>query len=304
MERSDYSELYKTLEGICGKENVMADEPMNAHTTFKVGGPAALYVIPSNEEMLSRIIKACRTAESGYYVIGNGSNLLVNDDGFDGVIIEIGRPMSDIRVSDTVITAQAGASLAMIAAKARDESLTGLEFASGIPGNLGGACIMNAGAYDGQMKDVLASVSLMDCDGSIHEETAEDIKLSYRYSNIPERDMIVVSAVLKLSKGDRDEITAKMKELNSRRAEKQPLEYPSAGSTFKRPEGYFAGKLIQDSGMRGYCVGGAQVSEKHAGFVINRGGATAADIWQLTEDVIRTVKDKTGVTLEREIKVL
>ena len=304
MGHSDYSELYKVLEGICGKERVLTGEPMSAHTTFKVGGPAALYVIPANEEMLSRTVKTCRAVGVRYYVIGNGSNLLVNDDGFDGVIIEIGRQMSDILVSDTVITAQAGASLAMIAAKARDEGLTGFEFASGIPGNLGGACIMNAGAYDGQMKDVLVSVRLMDCDGSINEETAEDIKLSYRYSNIPERSMIVVSAVLKLSKGDRDEITAKMKELNSRRAEKQPLEYPSAGSTFKRPEGYFAGKLIQDSGMQGYSVGGAQVSEKHAGFVINRGGAPAADIWQLTEDVIRTVKDKTGVTLEREIKVL
>ena len=304
MERSDYSELYKALENICGKENVMADEPMSTHTTFKVGGPAALYVIPANEGMLSQTVKACRAAGVRYYVIGNGSNLLVNDAGFDGVIIEIGRQMGDILVSDTVITAQAGASLAMIAAKARDECLTGFEFASGIPGNLGGACIMNAGAYDGQMKDVLVSVRLMDRDGSIHEETAEDIKLSYRYSNIPERDMIVVSAVLKFSKGNKDEITAKMRELNSRRAEKQPLEYPSAGSTFKRPEGYFAGKLIQDSGMQGYSVGGAQVSEKHAGFVINRGGATAADIWQLTENVIRTVKDKTGVTLEREIKVL
>ena len=304
MERSDYSELYKAIEDICGKENVMVDEPMSTHTTFKVGGPAALYVIPANEEMLSQTVKACGAAGVRYYVIGNGSNLLVNDDGFDGVIIEIGRQMNDILVSDTVITAQAGASLAMIAAKARDECLTGFEFASGIPGNLGGACIMNAGAYDGQMKDVLVSVRLMDCDGSIHEETAEDIKLSYRYSNIPERDMIVVSAVLKFSKGNKDEITAKMRELNSRRAEKQPLEYPSAGSTFKRPEGYFAGKLIQDSEMQGYSVGGAQVSEKHAGFVINRGGATAADIWQLTENVIRTVKDKTGVTLEREIKVL
>lgn len=304
MEHSDYSELKKTLCDICREEQVLCNEPMSSHTTFRVGGPAALYVIPSNEEMLSQTVKACKAADIRYYVIGNGSNLLVNDDGFDGVIIEIGKKMSSILIEGETVTAQAGASLAMIAAKARDEGLSGFEFASGIPGNLGGACIMNAGAYDGQMKDVLVSVRLMDQNGIFHEEDAEDIGLSYRYSNIPERDLIVISAVLKLRNGEKDEITEKMKELNARRADKQPLEYPSAGSTFKRPEGYFAGKLIQDSGMQGYSVGGAQVSEKHAGFVINKGGATAADIHQLTEDVIKAVKDRFGVTLEREIKVL
>lgn len=299
-----YKELKSKLCGICAEERVLTDEPMSGHTTFRVGGPAALYVIPENEDELAAVVRTCTGAGARYYVIGNGSNLLVRDEGFDGVIIEIGRQMSGIEIDGDVITAQAGASLAVIASAARDASLSGLEFASGIPGNLGGACVMNAGAYDGQMKDVLVSVRLMDKYGRFHDESAEDIKLDYRYSNIPERELTVVSAVMKLQSGNKEEISAKMKELNSRRAQKQPLEYPSAGSTFKRPAGYFAGKLIQDAGMQGYSVGGAQVSEKHAGFVINKTGATASDIWQLTCDVIKAVEDKFGVTLEREIKVL
>lgn len=299
-----YRKLQTRLSEICTGDRVLSDEPMSGHTTFRVGGPAALYVIPSDETELSETVRACNDAGADFYVIGNGSNLLVRDAGYDGVIIEIGKAMSDMVIDGDVITAQAGASLARIAASARDAGLTGLEFASGIPGNLGGACVMNAGAYDGQMKDVLVSVRLMDKEGRFYDESADDLKLDYRYSNIPERELVVVSAVMKLSAGDADEITAKMKDLNARRAEKQPLEYPSAGSTFKRPAGYFAGKLIQDSGMQGYSVGGAQVSEKHAGFVINRGGATADDIWQLTCDVIKAVEDKFGVTLEREIKLL
>ncbi len=299
-----YKELKNRLTDILGEDRVLSDEPMSRHTTFKVGGPAALYVIPENEDELSAIVHACNDADVRFYVIGNGSNLLVSDEGYDGVIIEIGRAMSDISIDGLMITASAGASLAYIAASARDAGLTGLEFASGIPGNLGGACVMNAGAYDGQMKDVLVSVRLMDKNGKFYDESAEDIKLGYRYSNIPERELTVVSAVMKLSGGDKEAITAKMKDLNARRAGKQPLEYPSAGSTFKRPAGYFAGKLIQDAGMQGYSVGGAQVSTKHAGFVINTGNATASDIWKLTSDVIKAVQDKFGVTLEREIKIL
>lgn len=299
-----YKELKTVLEEICGADQVYADEPMSRHTTFRTGGPAALYVIPSDEKQLSDVVKSCNAAGIRYYVIGNGSNLLVRDEGFDGVIIEIGKRMSGIAISGDELTAQAGAALAVIASAARDAGLTGLEFASGIPGNLGGACVMNAGAYDGQMKDVLVSVRLMDRDGEFFEENADGVDLSYRHSNIPERELTVVSAVMKLQKGDKEEISSKMKELNARRTQKQPLEYPSAGSTFKRPEGYFAGKLIQDAGMQGYSVGGAQVSEKHAGFVINKGGATAGDIISLTGDVIRVVREKFGVTLEREIKIL
>lgn len=299
-----YKELKTVLEEICGADQVYADEPMSRHTTFKAGGPAALYVIPSDEKQLSDVVKSCNAAGIRYYVIGNGSNLLVRDEGFDGVIIEIGKRMSGIAISGDELTAQAGAALAVIASAARDSGLAGLEFASGIPGNLGGACVMNAGAYDGQMKDVLVSVRLMDRDGEFFEENADGVDLSYRHSNIPERELTVVSAVMKLQKGDKEEISSKMKELNARRTQKQPLEYPSAGSTFKRPEGYFAGKLIQDAGMQGYSVGGAQVSEKHAGFVINKGGATAGDIISLTGEVIRVVREKFGVTLEREIKIL
>lgn len=299
-----YKELKTVLEEICGADQVYADEPMSRHTTFRTGGPAALYVIPSDEKQLSDVVKSCNAAGIRYYVIGNGSNLLVRDEGFDGVIIEIGKRMSGIDIDGDELTAQAGAALAVIASAARDAGLTGLEFASGIPGNLGGACVMNAGAYDGQMRDVLVSVRLMDRDGEFFEENADGVDLSYRHSNIPERELTVVSAVMKLQKGDKEEISSKMKELNARRTQKQPLEYPSAGSTFKRPEGYFAGKLIQDAGMQGYSVGGAQVSEKHAGFVINKGGATAGDIISLTGDVIRVVREKFGVTLEREIKIL
>lgn len=299
-----YKKLKTVLEEICGADQVYADEPMSRHTTFKAGGPAALYVIPSDEKQLSDVVKSCNAAGIRYYVIGNGSNLLVRDEGFDGVIIEIGKRMSGIDIDGDELTAQAGAALAVIASAARDAGLTGFEFASGIPGNLGGACVMNAGAYDGQMKDVLVSVRLMDRDGEFFEENADGVDLSYRHSNIPERELTVVSAVMKLQKGDKEEISSKMKELNARRTQKQPLEYPSAGSTFKRPEGYFAGKLIQDAGMQGYSVGGAQVSEKHAGFVINKGGATAGDIISLTGEVIRVVREKFGVTLEREIKIL
>lgn len=299
-----YKELKTVLEEICGADQVYADEPMSRHTTFRTGGPAALYVIPSDEKQLSDVVKSCNATGIRYYVIGNGSNLLVRDEGFDGVIIEIGKRMSGIDIDGDELTAQSGAALAVIASAARDAGLTGLEFASGIPGNLGGACVMNAGAYDGQMKDVLVSVRLMDRDGEFFEENADGVDLSYRHSNIPERELTVVSAVMKLQKGDKEEISSKMKELNARRTQKQPLEYPSAGSTFKRPEGYFAGKLIQDAGMQGYSVGGAQVSEKHAGFVINKGGATAGDIISLTGDVIRVVREKFGVTLEREIKIL
>jgi len=298
------SDLYSKLINICPEDQVMTDEPMSLHTTFKVGGPADFYVVISQEEQLQKIITLCRNESIDYYVIGNGSNLLVRDEGFRGVIIEVGSLFADITVDGERITARAGALMSRIASVARDASLTGFEFASGIPGTIGGGCIMNAGAYDGEIKNVLEKVRLMDTEGNIHEEDASGLSLSYRHSNIPEREMIVLSATIKLEPGDRDAIAEKMKELNARRVAKQPLEYPSAGSTFKRPAGYFAGKLIEDAGMRGYRVGGAQVSEKHCGFVINTGDATAADIWLLTCDVREAVLKTSGVLLEREIKLL
>lgn len=278
------------------------DELMSRHTTFKVGGPAKNYIVVESEEDLEEAIKSF----PDYYIIGNGSNLIVSDEGYSGTVIELGKNFADIKVDSEKceICAQAGASLALVAATARDNNLTGLEFASGIPGTLGGACIMNAGAYDGEMKNVLVSIRLMDKDGNVTEETPDECRLGYRYSNIPERELIVIGAKMKLAKGRAEDITAKMKELNQRRLDKQPLEYPSAGSTFKRPEGYFAGKLIQDAGLRGYRVGGMEVSEKHAGFVINVGNGTCADFMKLTDDVINKVKKEFGVTLEREVKIL
>ena len=297
------TELFNKLKEICGSR-VLENEPMSEHTSFKVGGPASLYAAVANADELAQVLRACNEAGTEYYIIGNGSNLLVRDEGYDGVIIELGRNFSEISVDGNVVTAQAGASMAAVAAAARDAGLTGFEFASGIPGTLGGGCVMNAGAYDGEIKNVLKSVKLMNKKGEIIEEEAEKLRLDYRYSNIPERNLIVIEATLAFTPGDRNEITAKMKELNARRAAKQPLEYPSAGSTFKRPKGYFAGKLIQEAGMQGYTVGGAQVSEKHAGFVINKGGATARDIWQLTCDVREAVAMRAGVWLEREIKLL
>ena len=278
------------------------NEPMSAHTTFKVGGPVKNFITVDSEEDLREAVKSY----PDYYIIGNGSNLIVSDEGYDGTVIELGRKFSEIKVyaDECEIIAQAGASLASLAALAKDNELTGLEFASGIPGTLGGACIMNAGAYDGEMKNVLTIIRLMDKDGNVTEETPEECELGYRYSNIPERKLTVIGARIKLAKGNRDDIVAKMKELNQRRLDKQPLEFPSAGSTFKRPAGYFAGKLIQDAGLQGHRVGGMEVSKKHAGFVINVGGGTCADFMRLTDEVIAKVKEEFGVTLEREVKIL
>ena len=276
---------------------------MRLHTTFRTGGPADLFVMPKKEE-LPRLIALCREYETPYFVVGNGSNLLVADGGVRGVVFEIGRPMGEIDVEGDRIRAEAGALLSAVAAKALEASLTGFEFASGIPGSIGGGTVMNAGAYGGELKDVLLTVSLLAEDGVVQEVPASELDLSYRHSNIPEKGQIVLEAVLQLQSGDVEKIRARMEELKEKRTAKQPLEYPSAGSAFKRPEGYFAGKLIQDAGLKGYTVGGAQVSEKHAGFVINRGGATSAQIRQLLSDVQERVFESAGVRLEPEIKFL
>ena len=282
------------------KEN----EPMSLHTSFKVGGPARYFEEPESVSELAQIIKNLNRAYKPYVVIGNGSNLLVSDKGYDGTIVEVGKKLSGLETEGNSIFAEAGVPLSLLAATARDHGLTGLEFASGIPGYVGGAVVMNAGAYDGEIKDVLKSVVLINPQGEIVYEDADNLDLSYRHSNIPDRKMTVAGALFVLNDGDPKEIGAKMKELNSRRIEKQPLELPSAGSFFKRPEGFFAGKLISDAGLKGYKVGGAAVSEKHAGFIINTGDASAQDIYDLSCFVIKTVKEKYGVTLEREVKLL
>lgn len=290
------------LYTIIKKERVFCMEPMKAHTTFRVGGPADYFVIPENAEEVAAVAALCKEQEVPYYIEGNGSNLLVGDKGVRGVVIQIFKAMSGIVVEGCEITAQAGASLAQIANAALANSLTGFEFAAGIPGTLGGAVVMNAGAYGGAMKDVLISAKVLTAEGEVLELPAAELELGYRTSIISRKNYIVLEAKIALQKGNAEEIKAYMNELRGRRMEKQPLEYPSAGSTFKRPEGYFAGKLIQDAGLKGFTVGGAQVSEKHSGFVINKGDATAADIVSLMEQVTELVKKDSGVTLEPEVK--
>ena len=276
---------------------------MKKHTTFRVGGPADVLVQP-DETALAAILALCRQYYVPYSFIGNGSNLLVGDKGIRGVVIEMTDPMGNIEVHGTRITAQAGAMLSKIANTAASNGLGGMEFAAGIPGSVGGAVVMNAGAYGGEMKDIIERVYVLDENGAQLELDRTALDLSYRHSCIPDKKYIVTKVVLELVPRNEAEIRSEMKELNEKRAEKQPLQYPSAGSTFKRPEGYFAGKLIMDAGLRGYQVGGAQVSEKHCGFVINKGDATAADICQLMQDVSDKVQAQFGVVLEPEVKMI
>lgn len=297
-------EILNSIREITGEKNASADEVMSAHTTFRVGGPADYFASPSDVDQVAGLIELCRKCEIPYFVLGNGSNLLVSDVGYRGMIINIMDNMNGITVDGDVITAQAGAKLVRVSRLARDNSLTGLEFASGIPGTIGGAVYMNAGAYGGEMKDVVTSVKVMDADGHIYDMSSDELDFSYRHSAVEAEGLIVLEVTMKLAAGVQQDIDDRMKELSDSRRTKQPLEYPSAGSTFKRPEGYFAGKLIMEAGLRGYSVGGAQVSEKHCGFVVNRGGATAADVTGLIRDVQKKVMDHFGVMLEPEVKML
>ena len=291
------------LQNVMGGSGIFMEEPMKKHTTFRVGGPADVLVQP-DESALAAILALCRQYHVSYSFIGNGSNLLVGDKGIRGVVIEMTDPMGNIEVDGTKITAQAGAMLSKIANTAASNGLGGMEFAAGIPGSVGGAVVMNAGAYGGEMKDIIEKVYVLDENGAQLELDRDALDLGYRHSCIPEKKYIVTKVVLELVPRNEAEIRSEMKELNEKRAEKQPLQYPSAGSTFKRPEGYFAGKLIMDAGLRGYQVGGAQVSEKHCGFVINKGDATAADICQLMRDVSDKVQAQFGVVLEPEVKMI
>lgn len=291
------------LQNVMGGSGIFMEEPMKKHTTFRVGGPADVLVQP-DETALAAVLGLCRQHNVPYSFIGNGSNLLVGDKGIRGVVIEMTEPMGNIEVQGTRITAQAGAMLSKIANTAASNGLGGMEFAAGIPGSVGGAVVMNAGAYGGEMKDIIERVYVLDENGAQLELDRDALDLGYRHSCIPDKKYIVTKVVLELVPRDEAEIRSKMKELNEKRAEKQPLQYPSAGSTFKRPEGYFAGKLIMDAGLRGYQVGGAQVSEKHCGFVINKGDATAADICQLMQDVADKVQAQFGVVLEPEVKMI
>ena len=291
------------LNKLLGADNVLTDEPMSRHCSFRIGGNADFFVMPSGAQQVADTVAYAKREGLPYFVTGNGSNLLVSDEGFRGIIINIGKNMSDITVDGNRITAMAGATLAKIASVAASVGLAGMEFASGIPGTLGGAVYMNAGAYGGEMKDVVVTTQYLDDDGVVKEITGADHLFGYRTS-VFYRGGIVLGSVMELKYGDRDEINALMADFNNRRRTKQPLEYPSAGSTFKRPEGYFAGKLIEDAGLKGYSVGGACVSQKHSGFVINAGGATCADVLTLIEHIQRVVYEKFGVKLETEVKYL
>lgn len=298
-------EFYERLREILEEEGqVQIDEPLKKHTTFRIGGPAKYFCLPRTPGQLSGIIAACRTFGESYYILGNGSNVLASDRGYDGVVIQLFQNWNEIRIEGQTLYARSGALLVKAAHLAAKEGLTGLEFASGIPGTLGGALVMNAGAYGGEMKDVVREALILKEDGEQIRLSKEELDLGYRTSSVAREHYIVLEAVLDLEQGDKKAIETRMQELKEMRTGKQPLEYASAGSTFKRPEGYFAGKLIMDAGLRGFRIGDAQVSEKHCGFVINRGEASAQDVLELVSHVQQEVRRQFSVNLELEVKLL
>ena len=297
------------LQRIAGEQAVRLQEPMSAHTTFRIGGPADYFVETGNESVLKELLLLCKETETPFFILGNGSNLLVSDEGYRGVMISL-RGFDEISFREgegtetgkTIMTAGSGVLLSKAAMQAAERGLTGFEFAGGIPGTLGGAVTMNAGAYGGEIRDVILSARVMTKAGDVSELSTEELALSYRHSIIQEKDLIVLSADFAFDHGDEEQIKEQMRQLNARRREKQPLEYGSAGSTFKRPEGYFAGKLIQDAGLKGYRSGDVMVSEKHGGFVVNVGKGTCRDAMRVIEHVQRTVYEQFGVELELEVK--
>ena len=303
---SDLNKLEASLSELIGSENVLRDEDMKEHTSFKIGGKADLFLDVDQIEHIKPCIDLIKASGAAYYVVGNGSNLLVSDDGFRGVIVKVGQKCAVYSFEEdgdkVKVKVSAGMSLIGLSRLAADKAYSGLEFAAGIPGTIGGALAMNAGAYGSEMKEITLKARVLDSQGEIVELYGEELGLRYRGSAIADQAMIVLDAELELEKGDKAQIEAKIKENMDSRKEKQPLEYPNAGSTFKRPEGYIAAKLIQDTGLKGFSIGGAQVSEKHAGFIVNKGGASARDVLQLTDIVAGAVEGMTGVSLELEIK--
>jgi len=298
------NDLINSLRAIVSEENIILNENMSRHTTFRTGGPASLFISPEDTSQLLKVVEKLRTQGAEYFILGNGSNLLVSDEGYDGVVVSLKHFTGVFAKSDTCIKAEAGALNSAIASFARERELTGFEFAAGIPGTIGGAMVMNAGAYDGEMKQVVKEVHAISPDGELVTLTLDDMEFGYRTSFIKGKKYIVLSVLIELKKGRREDIIDKMSDFAQRRRDKQPLEYPSAGSTFKRPEGNFAGKLIQDSGLRGYTVGGACVSEKHCGFVINKEEASSSDIYRVIDDVRKKVYESYGVMLEPEVIML
>ncbi len=296
--------MYDYVKTVIPEERILFHRQMKDYTTFRVGGEADCIILIQREEELEKLLPYLNRIEQEYFILGNGSNLLVGDKGYRGVVLKFDGPMEQVAVDGTRITAKAGALLSQAASAARDHGLSGLEFAAGIPGSIGGGVVMNAGAYEGEMKQVVEEVRVMDRDGQITTLDNDTMEFGYRTSTIRNRAFIVLEVVMRLTEGDREQIGARMEELAALRRSKQPLEYPSAGSTFKRPEGYYAGKLIMDAGMRGYRIGGAQVADKHCGFVVNTGKATAADIREVIEEVQERVRERFHVALEPEIVFL
>jgi len=321
-------DFYAELLNIVGKDRVLREEPLRFHTTLRIGGPADFMVKPESDEELAALLQICKKHAVPHFILGNGSNLLVSDAGYRGVVIKLWKSEEAVCVlkrgasgddvqdescateeqtcekDHTVVRIAAGTMLSRAAMAIANLGLQGFAFAAGIPGTLGGAVVMNAGAYGGEIKDCIVSARVMDSDGRITEVSKEELKLAYRTSAVQGTDLIVLDATFAFEPGSKEEILSEIEELNQRRRDKQPLEYPSAGSTFKRPEGYFAGKLIMDAGLAGYHVGDAEISTKHCGFAINRGNATAAEFYQLMQDVTTKVKEAFGVTLEPEVRLL
>lgn len=296
-------EFYEKLTQVLSPQQILREEPMKKHTTFRIGGPAECYICPTVEQ-LPRILELAEKEQIMVTIIGNGSNLLVGDRGIRGLVIEIGRSAEYVEITDCQLRIGAGTLLSKAANAAKDAGLSGMEFAAGIPGSLGGAVVMNAGAYGGEMKDILTEVTVLTRKGESKVLSREELDLSYRHSCIPENHYIVVEAVVELEPKPIEEICAVMADLREKRISKQPLEFPSAGSTFKRPEGYFAGKLIEDAGLKGFQVGDAEVSAKHSGFVVNKGNATAQEVCCLISEVQKQVYERFQVELEPEVKMI
>ena len=301
----DISLFLEELNSIFTAEHIKHKEPMSRHTTLRIGGEADYMVLPSSIEEIKQVVLLCKRYNMPFYIMGNGSNLLVSDSGYRGLVIKLSSEFSAITVLDEgIVVAQAGVLMSKLSSVIARHELTGFEFGAGIPGTLGGAVTMNAGAYGGEIKQIIQSATLIDREGEIYSLDKEELELGYRSSILQMKDLCLLEATLKLDKGNRQQILDKIYELNSQRQEKQPLDKYSAGSTFKRPQGHFAGKLISDAGLKGYQIGGAAVSDKHCGFLINKENATAKDFMALINEVIRIVDNKFGVVLEPEVKFL
>ncbi len=304
MDNSKVMGVANDLSSILDKEQILFNVPMKEHTSMQAGGSAKVIVLPSNIEQIKKVLKCIYEKNVPCYVMGNGTNLIVSDNGYDGIIIMLSRNFSQTQISENIITAQSGASIVSISNLGYRHSLSGLEFAAGIPGTVGGAVAMNAGAYDGEMKDVVTEATCVNKAGKVFQMGLDDLQFGYRTSKIQRDNLFVLEVNMKLKPGDKNQIKEKMRRLNDRRKDKQPLSLPSSGSIFKRPEGCYAGKLIEDADLKGYRVGGAQVSEKHCGFIVNTGGATASDVIELIEYIKQKVFDNSGVMLQQEVKIL